>query len=177
MPARHRLGAAEGPRHSRRGVVSKYPPGTGRALQRVQDTADAEWSVRTRQAQAGCCRGSKTQQTRALPSGSWVAGAGRKQPILVGASPVSTHMVTRSRYSPDKAGSHLSFSRRPQSPEKVSNLCKDTQPANDGTELRSRDADTQPATCPPPVRDSRVWPQQQLQACGEFRAMLILTLQ
>ena len=41
MPARHRPGATEGPRHSRRRVVSKYPPGTGRVLQRVQDTADA----------------------------------------------------------------------------------------------------------------------------------------
>ena len=39
--ARHRLGATEGPRHNRCGVVSERPPGTGRAPQRVRDTADA----------------------------------------------------------------------------------------------------------------------------------------
>ena len=52
--------------------------------------------------------------------------------------PVSTHVFTRSRYLPDRAGSHLSFSRRPQSPEKVSNVCRDTQPADDGAELRTQ---------------------------------------
>lgn len=95
------------------------------------------WAVSACQAQAGRHRGSETQQTWALPSGSWVAG-GWKEATHTGWCQPSFHTRVRTISILARQGGLTSVSHGGPKAQRRCNLCKDTQPANDGAELRTQ---------------------------------------